>query len=275
MAVLLALALAGTAGAQVVTGIANARSDASTAAAIAHDRAATPAVAAPSDAGAAVSSTPGAASSSTTDDAALPDAPQAKASAPQAKAVVGYKRPTQKVKMVNYLFDAFGPYPIVGAALVAGYNQADNSPRDWDQGVKGYGRRWGSNYGIGAITTSTRYGLAQLFREDTLYYRCECSGFFPRLRHAVISTLTARRGADGHREFSVPTLVAPYVGEIVAVHAWYPQRYDSTDAFRQANFSLLVYAGGNVAFEFLPNGPHSLLAKFHLQNRRLAPEPSN
>jgi len=264
--VVLALAMAGAADAQLASGIDDARPDASTVA--------TPAVG-DASAAAAASPTTEAVANSTTEDGALPDAPQAQPSAPQSKAAVGYKKPTQKVKLVNYLFDAFGPFPIVGSALVAGINQAENSPRDWDQGMTGFGRRWGSNYGIGAITTSTRYGLAELLREDTLYYRCECSGFLPRFKHAVLSTFTARRGQDGHREFSVPALVAPYVGELVAVHAWYPQRYDSTDAFRQANYSLLAYAGGNLAFEFLPSGPHSLLAKFHLQNRRFAPEPSN
>jgi hypothetical protein len=202
-------------------------------------------------------------------DAGLPNAPQPK------NVIVGYQRPTEKVKLVNYLFDAFGPFPIVASAFVAGIDQAQNAPRDWDQGLTGYGRRWGSAYGIGAITTSTRYGLAELLREDTLYYRCECSGFFPRLRHALLSTFTGRRGADGHRVFSVPSLVAPYVGELVAVHEWYPQRYDSMDAFRQANYSLLEYAATNVAFEFFPSGPHSLLSKFHLQNRRSAPSNYN
>jgi hypothetical protein len=198
-------------------------------------------------------------------DAALPNAPQAK------KPIVGYQRPSEHVKLVNYLFDAYGPFPLVGSALVAGINQADNSPRDWDQGLRGYGRRWGSDFGIAAITTTTRYGLAEIFHEDTLYYRCECSGAFPRLRHALISTLTGRRGEDGHRVFSVPSLVAPYVGAMVAVHAWYPERYDSSDAFRQANYSLLAYAAGNVVLEFFPSGPHSLLSKFHLQNRHSAP----
>jgi hypothetical protein len=201
-------------------------------------------------------------------DAALP-------SAPQPKTITGYQRPTEKVKLVNYLFDAYGPFPIVGSALVAGINQAENSPRDWDQGLRGYGRRWGSDFGIAAITTTTRYGLAEILREDTLYYRCECSGIFPRFRHALISTFTGRRGEDGHRVFSVPSLVAPYAGSFVAVYAWYPQRYDASDAFRSANYSLLAYAAGNVVLEFFPTGPHSLLSKFHLQNRHAAPENSN
>lgn len=206
-------------------------------------------------------------------DASLPDA--GLPNAPQAKPVVGYQRPTEKVKLVNYLFDAYGPFPLVGSALVAGINQADNSPRDWDQGIKGYGRRWGSDFGIAAITTTTRYGLAEIFREDTLYYRCECSGVLPRVRHALVSTLTGRRGQDGHRVFSIPSLVAPYVGALVAVNTWYPQRYNDVDAFREANYSLLAYAAGNVVLEFFPSGPHSLLSKFHLQNRHAAPSNSD
>jgi hypothetical protein len=206
-------------------------------------------------------------SAAPTDDTGLPNAPQSK--------LKGYVRPTQKVKLVNYLFDAYGPFPLVGAALVAGVNQADGTPREWGGGIGGFGRRWGSNYGIGAITTTTRYGMAEMLREDTLYYRCQCTGFFPRFGHALISTFTGRRGEDGHRVFSVPSLVAPYVGEMVAVYAWYPSRYDAKDAFRQANYSLLAYAGGNVALEFFPSGPHSLLSRMHLQNRHGAPENSN
>ncbi len=186
-AVLLALAITGARGCcRLVTSIDNAPLDASATVAPAHNSAATLTVGDASDVSVAGASKSGADSKSTTADAALPNAPQAKATSSQAKPVAGYTRPTHKVKLVNYLFDAFGPYPIVASGLLAGINQARNSPRDWDQGMTGFGRRWGSNYGISAITTSTRYGLADLLREDTLYYRCECSGFFPRLKHAAI-----------------------------------------------------------------------------------------
>jgi hypothetical protein len=198
-----------------------------------------------------------------------------KPESPKPKVALGYQRPSEKIKVVNYLFDAYGPFPIVGSALVAGIGQADDSIPDWGQGFTGYARRWGSSYGIGAITTTTRYGLAELLREDTLYYRCECTGFFPRLRHAMISTLTGRRGEDGHRVFSLPSLIAPYVGTTTAVYTWYPSRYDMKDAFRQGNYSLLAFMGGNVALEFFPSGPHSLLYRMHLQNRHGAREPEN
>jgi len=182
-----------------------------------------------------------------------------------------YTRPTQTTKLRNYFFDAFGPYPIVGAALTAGISQVSNAPPEWKQGVEGYGKRFGSNLGIAAVTTTTRYALAAAFTQDTLYYRCECTGAFPRLRHAITSTLTARRGEDGHRVFSFPALVAPYAGTMTAVYGWYPSRYGAKDALRLGNYNLLAYVGGNIALEFLYSGPHSLLARMHLDNRHGAP----
>jgi hypothetical protein len=159
-----------------------------------------------------------------------------------------YVRPTERTKVNNYAFDAFGPYPIAGAAFV-------------------------SDFGIAAIGTTTRYGLAEAFKEDTLYYRCECSGPLPRLRHAVISTLTGRRGADGHRVFSLSALVAPYAGSMVAVHLWFPDRFDAKDAFRMGNYSMLAYMGGNIALEFFYSGPHALISRMHLNNPHNSPVP--
>jgi hypothetical protein len=188
---------------------------------------------------------------------------------------VTYTRPTQKTKLHNYVFDAFGPYPILGAAFAAGINQANNSPPEWRQGAEAYGKRFGSDFAIAATATTTRYVFAEALREDTLYYRCECKGAFPRLSHAVISTFTARRGDDGHRVFSLPALVGPYAGTMTAVYAWYPGRYDGRDAFRMGNYALLGYVGGNIALEFLYGGPHSLLSRLHLSNRSAQGPPSH
>jgi hypothetical protein len=186
-----------------------------------------------------------------------------------------YTRPTQKTKLRNYFFDAFGPYPIVGAGFAAGINQAESTPPEWKQGSEAYGKRFGSNFAIAGVTTTTRYALAEAFHEDTLYYRCECKGLFPRMSHAIISTFTARRGDDGHRVFSFPALVAPYAGTLAAVYGWYPGRYAAADGFRMGNYSLLGYVGGNIALEFLYSGPHSLLSRMHLNNGHGAPSPGS
>jgi hypothetical protein len=193
---------------------------------------------------------------------------------PPAPLDLAYTRPTEKTRLRNYVFDAFGPYPIMGATLAAGINQADNTPPEWKQGFEGYSKRVRSDFGIAAVTTTSRYVLAQAFREDTLYYRCECAGVFPRLHHAVISTFTGRRGDDGHRVFSFSALLAPYAGTMTAVYGWYPGRYNAKDGFRMGNYSLLGYVAGNVALEFLYSGPHSLLSRMHLNNGHGAPDPS-
>jgi hypothetical protein len=184
-----------------------------------------------------------------------------------------YERPTQRTMASNYLFDAFGPYPVAGSAFAAGINQISNAPPEWNQGLKGYSRRFGSDFGIAAVGTTARYGLAEALKEDTLYYRCDCRGVLPRLRHAVLSTLTARRGADGHRVFSFPALVAPYAGSMTAVYGWYPNRYGAKDAFRIGNYSMLAYMGANISLEFLYSGPHSMLSRMHLNNAHGSPDP--
>lgn len=184
---------------------------------------------------------------------------------------LGYTRPTQRAMVSNYAFDAFGPYPLVGAGVVAGIGQFSNAPPEWGQGAEGYGKRLGSDFGIAAAASTGRYALAAALKEDTLYYRCECSGLLPRLRHAVVSTLTARRGDDGHRVFSLPSLMAPYVGSMTAVYGWYPDRFSAKDALRIGNYSLLAYAGENISLEFFYRGPHSLLARMHLNNTHGSP----
>jgi hypothetical protein len=186
-----------------------------------------------------------------------------------------YTPPTGKTRLYNYVFDAFGPYPIVLAAGAAGINQAYNTPPEWKQDAAGYGKRFASDFGIAAVSTTTRYGLAQAFKEDTLYYRCECKGLFRRLGHAVTSTLTARSGEDGHRVFSFPSLIAPYAGSMTAVYAWYPGRYNGKDALRMGNYTMLGYVAGNIALEFFYSGPHSLLSRMHLNSAHGPPDPGS
>jgi hypothetical protein len=186
-----------------------------------------------------------------------------------------YVQPTRKARLHNYLFDAFGPYPIAVASASAGIDQIDNSPPEWDGGGAGYGKRFGSELGIEAVSATTRYALSEALRQDPLYYRCECNGVFPRLSHAVVSAFTARTREDGRRVFSVPALVGPYAGSFTAVYAWYPDRFGVKDALRMGNYSLLEYVGGNIALEFLFTSSHSRLSRMHLNSRHGAPDPGS
>jgi hypothetical protein len=167
-----------------------------------------------------------------------------------------YRQPTQKQRFHRYVRWMFSPYSVASMTFVSGLHQAERNPPDWQEGWAGFGERYASNLGTDMVNATARYGLAGALQEDTEYYRCECSGFWPRLRHAVFATFIARRGADGHAAFGVPELVAPYVGPIVSVYTWYPHRYDMEDAFRMGNNGVLSEAGTNVAIEFLPSILH-------------------
>jgi hypothetical protein len=156
-------------------------------------------------------------------------------------------------------FDLFGPYALVEAALAGGFGQATKSPPEWGSGGEAFGERVASNFGIQLVTTTTRYGMAEILREDAAYYRCECRGFFPRVGHALVSTVTARHGEDGQTAFSVSGLASPYAGTMAAL-AWYPDRYGVKDGFRMGNYNLAWQAVGNLALEFIYGGPHTLFS---------------
>lgn len=200
-------------------------------------------------------------------------APPSSSSTTNVQPGLTYHRPTNGEKLKNFAFDAFGPYAFIGSAAAAGYQQADTAgnshnpagiPPDWGQGWDSYGARFGSNFGINLITTTARYSVAQVLHEDTIYYRCECSGIFARTKHALISTVTARRGEDGHRVLSFSQIASPYAGTEAAALLWYPNRYDAMDGFRMGNYYLLIQGGLNLALEFIYGGPHTLLSHHHV-----------
>jgi hypothetical protein len=178
-----------------------------------------------------------------------------------AATLASYTPPTEKEKLQIFEFDAFGPYAFAKAALAGGVQQSTKSPPEWGSGWDAFGMRVASSFGVQLVTTTTRYAMAEILREDTIYYRCECRGVFPRVKHALISTLTGRRGEDGHTEFSFPGLISPYAGTMTAL-AWYPDRYGVKDGFRMGNYNLAAQAGGNLALEFIYGGPHTLLSHF-------------
>jgi hypothetical protein len=173
-----------------------------------------------------------------------------------------YKRPTEKAKLRDYLLQAYGPVPMLGSAIIAAGNQYQNTPPEWGQGSGAYFQRFGSNFGTEVVTTTTHYALAEAFGEDTAYYRCTCNDFFQRFKHAMISTVTARHGEDGHYRFSLSGVAASYAGNFAAVYGWYPSRYGGTDALRMGSYDVLATAGENLFLEFIYGGPRTVFGRF-------------
>jgi hypothetical protein len=196
-----------------------------------------------------------------------PEPPSPDAAAVRPSSIPGYSdpisdyvRPTENEKLRLYFFDAFGPYAFTEAVFAGGIQQVTKSPPEWGGRWNGFGERAASSFGIQLMTTTTRYGLAKVFHEDAAYYRCECTGFLPRVGHALISTLTARQGEEGQTVFSIPGLVSPYAGTMTSL-AWYPGRFGVKDGLRMGNYNLLGQAAGNLALEFIYGGPHTMFSR--------------
>lgn len=176
-----------------------------------------------------------------------------------------YVPPTEEQKFHDFLMNAVGPVAFAGASFAAAIDQASDSPHKWGQGADAYSVRLASNLGISLVTATAQYSLAETFHEDTTYYRCTCSGFFPRFWHAAASTVTARRGEDGYTSFSVALTVSPFIGPLTAANTWIPGRDGPILGAHMGVFNLLGQFGQNESLEFLYGGPHTLLG--HIQRR--------
>lgn len=173
-------------------------------------------------------------------------------SSPSAPSVAGstYRFPTRGEVMRNYALSMIGPGAFFRAGFSGALDQYNNVPPDWQQGAEGYSKRFASRFGQNAIAQTTRYGASALLRQDTSYQRCACSGPLRRAAYALGSTFTART-RSGRVVPSVPNVAAPYVGALAAVPAWYPARYNASDAFRFGTIGLASQGLFNLVREFV------------------------
>lgn len=170
-----------------------------------------------------------------------------------------YVRPDFHQRVRSDLLSTFGPAQVSRVVFGAAFSHADDVPPEWGQGWGAYGERLASHFGSSLAEGTTNFVLGEALGLDTKYYPCTCRGVWPRIKHALISSVTARTGEDGHRVFSLPSVGSPYAGAFATL-AWYPPRYNVKDAFRTGNYYLLDEVGMKLALEFL----HPVLKKFHI-----------
>lgn len=163
-----------------------------------------------------------------------------------------YVFPTHKERFNRYVKSTVGPFRLAWTAAAAGIDQWRDHPEEWGQGMKGYGRRYASNFGQNAITQTVTYGLDEAFGLDTGFRKSEKDGVGARVKNALLQNVTSRtRG--GKRVISAPRLVGVYTGGIVARETWYPERYSYKDGLRAGTGTLLTGFGINLIREFVFN----------------------
>src|SRR5690242_15570068 len=131
-----------------------------------------------------------------------------------------YVFPTERERRKRYIMNLVGPFRLARTAASAGIEQWRDSPEEWGQGAKGYGKRFASGMGQNAIQQTVTYGLDEAMGLDTSFQRSKREGFFPRFKDALIQNVTSRT-KNGDRVVSVPRFAGIYTGAVVARETWY------------------------------------------------------
>lgn len=179
----------------------------------------------------------------------LPAAPLPQSSVPSPPL---YRPPTQGQRFRDYVRPTFGFTSVIEAAIRGGIDQAADRPSQWPEGGEGYADRMGSAMGQIVVRGTTEYIFADLFREDLRRTRCDSNCTQSAFTRALEDTFTARKGADGHRGFSVALFLGPIAAGSVAKETWYPAGYTYKTVIGQT--------GVNYGFSFIR---HYLRERFH------------
>jgi hypothetical protein len=163
-----------------------------------------------------------------------------------------YVFPTHRERFDRYVKNTVGPLRLTRTAVAAGLDQWRDTPEEWGQGMKGYGKRFASTFGRSAIQQSVTYGLDEALGQDSGFQRSGREGVFPRVTHTFVETFTSRT-RSGKRVLSAPRLVGVYTGAIVAAETWYPERYSYKDGLRMGTGTLITNFGINLVREFFIN----------------------
>lgn len=163
-----------------------------------------------------------------------------------------YVFPTHRERFDRYVKDTVGPLSLTRSAVSAGLDQWRDTPEEWGQGMKGYGRRYASRFGRNLVQQSVTYGLDEAFGLDSEFHRTTDEGFGARVKHAFLETITSRT-KSGKRVVSAPRLAGVYTSAIVATETWYPERYSYKDGLRMGTSTLITGFGINLVREFFIN----------------------
>lgn len=161
---------------------------------------------------------------------------------------VGKNRPlvalTSEQRRDLYLQQTFTTAsPYVKRLFAAGIDQARGVPREWGGGWGGYAKRFASREGqFFASNSITAFGNAKLGYEPR-YDQCKCSGFGPRIRHAVVRNFVTYNRTERERRPQWALYAGAFGGGLIST-AWKPH---PRNGFAEGGRAVLGQAGWGVA----------------------------
>ena len=148
-----------------------------------------------------------------------------------------------------FLEDNFAsPGAFFRSAWPALMEQWRDDPPDWEQGMKGYGKRAASEFASRTIQGGIEHGMAAALGHEVRYIPCPCSGFFKRFGYALASNFVTLDRQSNYA-FHVSNVAGIYGGSMTRL-GWYPERYSWKDGVREGSQSLLIGGSFNIFREY-------------------------
>src|SRR5579871_1189827 len=116
-----------------------------------------------------------------------------------------------------------GKRALIGSAVGAGIQQAENSPREWGQGWAGLGKRFASGVGKHGVKAAIQVTVGTIRHEELSYRPSGKTGFRPRLEYALLSTVITRKTTTGQKTFAAGE-VSGAIGAGFISRLWQPVR---------------------------------------------------
>jgi hypothetical protein len=155
-----------------------------------------------------------------------------------------------------WLRTTVGPKALIGAGFTASWNTwVTNSPHEWHRDGTGWSKRLGTALLDNGINTSTLVLWSRAMHQDPMYYRCDCSGAWPRASHAIKMTFMSRN-RSGSLTFSPAKIVSPFTGPLVTRNTIYPDRFGFGDSASGGAYYLVGSVAWNFFREFIWNLGH-------------------
>jgi hypothetical protein len=145
------------------------------------------------------------------------------------------------------------PFNVVGAFLLAGYDELGDGYRGYGWGPGGYFKRVGANYldvVDGTMLAGAVYPI--ILHQDPRYFRQGVGTIRSRVRHALLSPFICR-GDNGHQQFNASNVLGNYTAGAISL-AYYPAESRGPGLVLRGGSLVLVEGSlGNIGLEFAPD----------------------
>ncbi|MGH9575950.1 MAG: hypothetical protein ACRD24_09385 [Terriglobales bacterium] len=178
---------------------------------------------------------------------------------------------SQKFELfANKVFDRF---TFIKAGASAGISQARDTHEGYEQGARGFGRRYGAAF-AGQVHSAffIRFAFPSLLHQDPRYFRKGQGPAGPRIGYAM-SRVVVTQGDNGRRQFNFSQVLGSLFAAALA-NAYYPEE-DRTAGrtFARAGKQVALGAGLNVLKEFGPQLRRKMFRKKTREAPAATPAP--